>query len=75
MPTSPAHRSRPARTRRLLTGNARIFELGTPHTEPSARRPSTGPVVRAVPGRGSDAAGRAVPRAPAGELRRGPLAM
>ncbi|MEW1780301.1 hypothetical protein [Streptomyces sp. NPDC086777] len=64
MLTSSAHRSRPARTRRLLTGNARIFELGTPRTGPSAVRRPTGPVPRAARVGGSDAAGRAPGGAP-----------
>ncbi|SEE37000.1 hypothetical protein SAMN05216533_2098 [Streptomyces sp. Ag109_O5-10] len=62
MLTSPAHRSRPARTRRLLTGNARIFELGTP--------PTADPVsphgVSVTVGTGPRVVGvaHAVPRAP-----------
>ncbi len=39
MPTSPAHRSGPARPRRLLTGNARILELGVPRTGPGPAGP------------------------------------
>lgn len=39
MPTSPAHRSGPARPRRLLTGNARILELGVPRRGPCPAGP------------------------------------
>ncbi|MFD8816139.1 hypothetical protein ACFV23_32780 [Streptomyces sp. NPDC059627] len=37
MLTPPAPRSRPARARRLLTGNARILELGVTRTGPFRR--------------------------------------